>query len=208
MSAVLEHARDHYFKGAAALTLFGDLSAVGGVPTYDAYGIQVPKPEILSLPFTLSQEQEEILRRNLLQLHRGLGLEEAPKSENRTLTVTSSGFPRKRRRLSLTTEGQRLMVTIRSVKDEALLDTLLRETVLGDALIEYWIRMGFFRRRSLEDFDKQFVVEAALDVETQKNDSAIRVTPEDAEKELEKARKLLLEITPKSLSNQARKNLY
>ncbi len=202
MSAVLKHARDHYFKGATALTLFGDLSAVGGVPTYDAYGIRVPKPEILLLPFTLTPEQEKTLRVSIQQLHRRLNLEEDSEGGSRTLTVSSSGLLRRKRHITFTTEEQRLKLAVHSAKDETLLDTLLRQTVLGEALIEYWIRTGFFKRRSLEDFDKQFVVEAALDEETRRDASGRELTAEDAEKELEKARKLLLEITPKCLPSE------
>ncbi len=206
MSAILEHARKHYFKGAYALTLFGDLSAIGGVPTFDAYGVQVPKLDTLLFPFLLSPEQEETLKRSVPQLQNGLVIEEGQDNGNRQLLLRSTGFLKKRRHLALSNQEQRLKLTLLSEKEEQLLDTLLRETVLGETLIEYWINSGFFKRRNLDDFDKQLVVETALEEHTEENSPRRQVTAEDATKELEKARKLLLEITPKALANQALKN--
>ncbi len=201
MSKVLEHARTHYFKGAYALSLFGDLSAIGGVPIYDAYGIQVPKPDTLILPFTLSSEREGMLMRSIPHLQRGLSLEANQEEGERQLILRSSGFLKVRRHLSLKQEGEKLKITLLSEKEEPLLDTLLRETVLGEALSEHWVNSGFFKRRNLEDFDKELVVEAALE-QPRESGPRRQITSEEAAKELEKARKLLLEITPKSLTKQ------
>lgn len=205
MSAILEHARKHYFKGAYALTLFGDLSAIGGVPTFDAYGVQVPKLDTLLFPFLLSTEQEETLKRSVPQLKNGLIIEEGQDHEHRQLLLRSTGFLRNRRHLALSNDDQRLKLTLLSEREEPLLDTILRETVIGEALIEYWINSGFFKRRNLDDFEKQLVVETALEEHTEENSPGRQVTAEDAAKEFEKARKLLVEITPKTTSNQVMK---
>jgi hypothetical protein len=206
MSAILQHARKHYFKGAYAQTLFGDLSAIGGVPTFDAYGVQVPKLDTLLFPFTLSQEQEETLKRTIPSIRGGMIIEADQEGKNGQLLLRSTGFLRKRRHLLLSSEGQKLKLTLLSEKEEPLLDTLLRESVLGEALIEFWINSGFFKRRNLDDFEKQLVVEAALEEHTDDDTQPRKVTAEDAAKELEKARKLLLEITPKAQAIQTVKN--
>src|SRR5712692_2665435 len=112
MSAIIEHARKHYFKGAYALTLFGDLSAIGGVPTFDAYGVQVPKLDTLLFPFLLTPEQEETLKRSVPQLRNGLVIEENYDSGSRQLLLRSSGFLRNRRHLALTNQDQRLKLTL------------------------------------------------------------------------------------------------
>ncbi len=203
MSAILDHARKHYFKGAYALTLFGDLSAIGGVPTFDAYGVQVPKLDTLLFPFLLHPEQMETLKRTVPHLRNGLVIEERHDNGNRQLLLRSNGFLRNRRHLALSNAEQRLKLTLLSEKEEPLLDTLLRETVMGEALIEYWINSGFFKRRNLDDFDKQLVVEAALEEHTEEGSPGRQVTAEDAAKELEKARKLLVEITPKTTRVEA-----
>ncbi len=205
MSAILQHARKHYFKGAYAQTLFGDLSAIGGVPTFDAYGVQVPKLDTMLFPFTLSLEQEETLRRNIPQLQSGLIIEE-DHEEKRQLLLRSTGFLKKRRHLLLSIEDQKLKLTLLSEKEERLLDTILRESVIGEALVEFWINSGFFKRRNLDDFDKQLVVEAALEDHAEEGSPRRQVSQEDAAKELEKARKLLLEITPKAQAKQTLKN--
>ncbi len=202
MSAILQHARKHYFKGAYAQTLFGDLSAIGGVPTFDAYGVQVPKLDTMLFPFTLSMEQEEALKRLIPHLQGGMTIEEDKEGEKGQLILRSNGFLRKRRHLLLAHEGQKLKLTLLSDKEEPLLDTLLRESVIGEALIEFWINSGFFKSRNLDDFDKQFVVEAALEEHSGNTNPRRQVTAEDAAKELEKARKLLLEITPKALPDE------
>jgi len=206
MSAIIQHARKHYFKGAYAETLFGDLSAIGGVPTFDAYGVQVPKLDTLLFPFLLSPEQEATLKRSVPQLQNGLVVEEDQDNGNRHLLLRSTGFLRNRRHIDLLNDEQRLKLTLLSEREEPLLDTLLRETVLGEALIEYWINSGFFKRRNLDDFEKQLVMETALEEHSEENGPRRQVTAEDAAKELEKARKLLLEITPKALANQSLKN--
>lgn len=198
MSAILKHARQHYFKGAYALTLFGDLSAIGGVPIYDAYGIQVPRPDTLLLPFELTPEEEQTLIRTTPHIRKGLIFEVTQEEGRRQLILTSSRILKKRRHLTLERQESRLKILLDSEKEEPLLDTLLRETVLGDALTEHWVRIGFFKHRSIEDFDKELVVEAALE-KPPEIEGGRHVTAEDATKELEKARKLLLQITPKSL---------
>ncbi len=206
MSAILQHARKHYFKGAYAQTLFGDLSAIGGVPTFDAYGVQVPKLDTLLFPFILSKEQVETLKRSIPHLGSGMIVDEGQEGGKGQLLLRSTGFLRKRRHMLLSNEGQKLNLTLLSDKEEPLLDTLMREGVIGEALIEFWINSGFFKRRNIDDFDKQLVVEAALEEHSENASPRRQVTAEDASKELEKARKLLLEITPKALSNQALKN--
>ncbi len=205
MSTILKHARQHYFKGAYALTLFGDLSAIGGVPTYDAYGIQVPRPDTLLLPVQLNSEQKESLIRAIPHLRKELSLEENLDEGKRQLILTSSGILKKRRHLTLEQQESRLKILLHSEKEEPFLDTLLRETVLGEALTEYWVKTGFFKHRSIEDFDKELVVEAALEKPLE-IEGGRHVTAEDAAKELEKARKLLLQITPKSLPSAPAKN--
>src|SRR5712692_10505124 len=206
MSAIIEHARKHYFKGAYAQTLFGDLSAIGGVPTFDAYGVQVPKLDTLLFPFVFSKEQEETLKRTIPHLRSGITIEEAQDGEKGQLLLRSTGFLRKRRHLLLSNEGQKLKLTLLSEKEEPFLDTLLRESVIGEALIEFWITSGFFKRRNLDDFEKQLVVEAALEEHSEESSSPRQITSEDASKELEKARKLLLEITPKAQASLAMKS--
>ncbi len=206
MSAILQHARKHYFKGAYAQTLFGDLSAIGGVPTFDAYGVQVPKLDSLLFPFTLNKEQIETLKRLIPHLHGGMTLEEDREGAQGQLLMRSNSFLKKRRHLLLANEDQKLRLTLLSEKEEPLLDTLLRESVIGEALIEFWINSGFFQRRNLDDFEKQFVVEAALEGHSENTNLRRQVTAEDAAKELEKARKLLLEITPKALPIETAKN--
>ncbi len=207
MSAILQHARRHYFKGAYAQTLFGDLSAIGGVPTFDAYGVQVPKLDTLLFPFALSREQEEALRRLIPHMRSGMTLEADPEGAKGRLLIRSNGFLRKRPHLLLANEGQKLKLTLLSEKEEPFLDTLLRESVVGEALIEFWINSGFFKSRNLDDFDKQLVVETALEEHSENDNPRRQVTAEDAAKELEKARKLLLEITPKALPNEIAKNI-
>jgi hypothetical protein len=206
LSAILEHARKHYFKGAYAETLFGDLSAIGGVPTFDAYGVQVPKLDTMLFPFTLSEEQEETLKRLIPQLRSGMTIENANEREKGQLLLRSRGLLRNRKHLLISNESQRLKLTLLSEKEEPLLDTLLRESVIGDALIEFWINSGFFQRRNLDDFEKQLVVEAALEEHTEEKMPRRKVTAEDATKELEKARTLLLQITPKAKASQTIKN--
>lgn len=206
MSAILQHARKHYFKGAYAQTLFGDLSAIGGVPTFDAYGVQVPKLNTMLFPFTLSKEQEQTLKRIIPHLQSGMTIVEDQEGEKKQLLLRSTGFLRNRRHLLLSNEGQKLNLTLLSEKEEPLLDTLLRESVIGEALVEFWITSGFFKRRNLDDFEKQLVVEAALEEHTEEDTPRRKVTAEDAAKELEKARKLLLEITPKAPANRTIRN--
>ena len=204
MSAILQHARKHYFKGAYAQTLFGDLSAIGGVPTFDAYGVQVPKLDTLLFPFTLTKEQAETLKRTIPHLHTRMTIEEDQQEGRKgQLLLRSSGLLRKRQHMLFSNEEQKLKLTLLSEKEEPLLDTLLRETVIGEALIEYWITSGFFKRRNLDDFEKQLVVEAALEEPPELTSSRRQLTSEDASKELEKARKLLLEITPKAQASLA-----
>jgi hypothetical protein len=206
LSAILQHARKHYFKGAYAQTLFGDLSAIGGVPTFDAYGVQVPEVGTMLFPFTLSVEQEENLKRLIPHLRSGMTIEANAAEAKGQLLIRSHGLLRKQRHILLGNEGQKLRLTLLSEKEEPLLDTLLRESVIGEALIEYWINSGFFQRRNLDDFDKQFVVEAALEEHSENPNSRRQVTADDAAMELEKARKLLLEITPKALPSQLAKD--